>query len=310
MPPGKVAKKPAASKAKGLKAAAKSKVAARAKAVGGGDTKGSKYESVDALWEQELKGEKGRDGWYAKGESYWNGQDASIDGVLGGFAETHGPDIRESKRFLELLRRSGDLAVGAGDGSALDCGAGIGRVTAGLLRDQFGQVDLVEPNQRLLSKAVSDMEGDVRVRNFTCCPLQKMQIADEDYDVIWAQWVLLYLPDDDLVAFFERCKRMLRSGGLICVKENVVNNGGKFMVDREDNSISRTDEQYKAVFERAGLRLVHQMQQTCWPSHLVPVRMYALRPMDNSSVVSSSPPAAAATAGAVARKRPAAAALG
>ena len=30
------------------------------------------------------------------------------------------------------------------------------------------------------------------------------------YDVIWAQWVLLYLTDEDLVAFLQRCKKGLR----------------------------------------------------------------------------------------------------
>eukprot|EP00405_Crypthecodinium_cohnii_P043196 CAMPEP_0206584734 /NCGR_PEP_ID=MMETSP0325_2-20121206/35935_1 /ASSEMBLY_ACC=CAM_ASM_000347 /TAXON_ID=2866 /ORGANISM="Crypthecodinium cohnii, Strain Seligo" /LENGTH=298 /DNA_ID=CAMNT_0054092021 /DNA_START=34 /DNA_END=926 /DNA_ORIENTATION=- len=245
----------------------------------GGDTHGSKYESVEALWEAELKDETSRNKWYAQGEKYWKGQDASIDGVLGGFAQTHGPDIRESKRFIQWVRDRGDLVLPKGSGSVLDCGAGIGRVTAHLLREQFGTVDLIEPNRRLLDKAAADMEGDVKVRNFKWAPLQDMEVADEDYDVIWAQWVLLYLPDDDLVNFFKRCQRMLHPDGLIFVKENVVKPGGSFVVDREDNSISRTDGQYKAVFERAGLRVLHEMVQTCWPTHLIPVRMYALKPM-------------------------------
>ena len=33
--------------------------------------------------------------------------------------------------------------------------------------------------------------------------------AECRYDTIWAQWVLLYLTDDDLVSFFERCKKGL-----------------------------------------------------------------------------------------------------
>ena len=33
------------------------------------------------------------------------------------------------------------------------------------------------------------------------------------YDTIWAQWVLLYLTDDDLVLFLERCKKGLTRRG-------------------------------------------------------------------------------------------------
>jgi protein N-terminal methyltransferase len=42
------------------------------------------------------------------------------------------------------------------------------------------------------------------------------------YDVIWVQWVLGHLPDDDFVAFFKRCKLGLAPNGFICVKENAL----------------------------------------------------------------------------------------
>merc|ERR1719162_2093729 len=106
--------------------------------------------------------------------------------------------------------------------------------------------------------------------------------------MIWAQWVLLYLPDDDLVAFLERCTAGLRRQGLICIKENVVL-AGKWVLDKEDNSIARTDKQMKAIFEKAGLQLVHELQQTCWPTDLIPVMMYALRPVTADAAVQKKP---------------------
>ncbi len=40
--------------------------------------------------------------------------------------------------------------------------------------------------------------------------------------MIWVQWVLGHLPDDDFVAFFKRCKLGLAPNGFICVKENAL----------------------------------------------------------------------------------------
>ena len=51
-------------------------------------------------------------------------------------------------------------------------------------------------------------------------PLQKWTPEAGHYDVIWCQWVLGHLTDDDLVAFFKRCAKGLAPGGLIFVKEN------------------------------------------------------------------------------------------
>lgn len=36
--------------------------------------------------------------------------------------------------------------------------------------------------------------------------LQDFCPEPEKYDVIWAQWVLIYLNDDDLIKFFKNCK--------------------------------------------------------------------------------------------------------
>jgi len=241
---------------------------------GGEDTEGHSYTSIADMWSAELAGDEGRRSWYAKATSHWQAQDASIDGVLGGYPETNGPDLRESRRFLELLGRAEGPPC---FGTVLDCGAGIGRVSRGLLAHLFAKVDLVEPNERLLG-AVRDGAPCPRLDRLIACPLQQFRPEAGRYDVIWAQWVLLYLPDDDLVQFLERCRDTLRGDGMICCKDNVVLDGA-WVIDREDNSIVRTDEQYKAIFRRAGLEVLHEMKQTCWPPQLLPVKMYALRPV-------------------------------
>lgn len=242
----------------------------------GTDTSGRKFANVEEMWSKEVADEKARSSWYDKGASYWSGQEANLRGIMGGYPETSAPDLRESKGFLKLLR---DTPTPPVFGTVLDCGAGIGRVTSGLLLHEFQIVDLVEPNERLLAAAQKEIT-DKRAERFMVSTLQNFRPEPQRYDVIWAQWVLLYLPDDDLVDFLNRCKVGLKnSSGVIIVKENVVINGD-FLVDTEDCSISRTDALYKAVFERAGLRVLHELKQACWPKDLIPVKMYALRPVE------------------------------
>jgi len=238
----------------------------------GEDTDGRKYKHIDEMWGSELAGEEGRKSWYSGAADYWHAREATVDGVLGGYAETNGPDLRESRRFLELLQKTPGARRFE---RVLDCGAGIGRVTSGLLMNVFDSVDLVEPNKKLLEAAKAEIT-DPRAELFINEPLQDVRPQADRYDVIWAQWVLLYLPDDDLLQFLQRCRSAIRPGGFICVKENVVLDG-EWMVDKEDNSISRTDEQYKAIFDRAGLSLFRELKQTCWPPDLIPVKMYALK---------------------------------
>lgn len=249
----------------------------------GEDTIGTKYKDVDELWGSELAGEEGRTNWYEGAADYWEARDATVDGVLGGYPETSGPDLRESRRFLELLQKTPGARRFE---RVLDCGAGIGRVTSGLLLDVFERVDLAEPNKKLIEAARAEIT-DPRAELFINEALQDVRPQADRYDVIWAQWVLLYLPDDDLCQFLQRCRSAIRPGGFICVKENVVLDG-EWMVDKEDNSISRTDAQYKAIFDRAGLSLFHELKQACWPPDLVPVKMYALKvatEADRKSVV-------------------------
>ena len=61
----------------------------------------------------------------------------------------HHCDIDTSINFLEKFKDS------IGHGRALDCGAGIGRVTKYFLAPRFDKVDLIEPSPVLIEKAKS-----------------------------------------------------------------------------------------------------------------------------------------------------------
>lgn len=76
-------------------------------------------------------------------------------------------------------------------GVALDCGAGIGRITKRLLLPLFRTVDLVDVTQEFLDKAKTYLgEEGKKVDNYFCCGLQDFNPQPSRYDVIWIQWVI------------------------------------------------------------------------------------------------------------------------
>lgn len=55
-------------------------------------------ESPEELWKS-IEDNKERD-WYNQSVAYWDKQEASYNGVLGGFEHVSEPDIAESRKFL------------------------------------------------------------------------------------------------------------------------------------------------------------------------------------------------------------------
>lgn len=115
----------------------------------------------DSFWSTQLS-KQSREEWYQKAIDYWHKQPSTVNGVLGGFGQTSGPDLRESKRLLQLLAGKKTCCGGSSSeqaspefafGSVLDCGAGIGRISEGLLLEQFERVEVLEPCENLIEEA-------------------------------------------------------------------------------------------------------------------------------------------------------------
>ncbi len=59
---------------------------------------------LQQLWQQ-VENTEGMDaGWYNKAVEYWDKQEASYDGVLGGFGHVSEVDVRDSEQFLKKAR--------------------------------------------------------------------------------------------------------------------------------------------------------------------------------------------------------------
>jgi protein N-terminal methyltransferase len=104
------------------------------------------------------------------------------------------------------------------------------------------------------------------------------------YDLIYNQWCLNHLTFESLVRYFASLIPLLAKGGWIIVKENLsteVSGGDTFW--EEDSSVARSDGNWRASFDKAGLKVVATQLQTGFPKQLglLPVRMYALRPVEH-----------------------------
>eukprot|EP00128_Syssomonas_multiformis_P015437 Colp12_sorted_trinity150504_noHs@833 len=238
----------------------------------GVDTEGGDYNDISEMWDKEVKTGDPNKIWYGAANKYWEKVPTTINGMLGGFGYVSSIDVEASRDFIANFLPGGKMARTEAK-RALDCGAGIGRVTKKFLLPIFDRVDLVEQCPNFVEKAKTYVESD-RVENFFCTGLQNFTPEPARYNVIWCQWVLGHLTDDDLVAFFQRVKQGLVPGGLICVKENNTKQG--FMLDKDDHSVTRSDSMLKAIFERAGLKLLLDEVQPKFPKQLFPVKMYAL----------------------------------
>ncbi|KAF1888513.1 hypothetical protein Lal_00011286 [Lupinus albus] len=229
--------------------------------INGVDSDGRQFNTADDMWKEHTGESKKKFEWYNDAVTYWKGVDASVNGVLSGFGIVNETDISGSEEFLKILlskhfhvhNRHQPLV-------ALDCGSGIGRVTKNLLIRYFNEVDLVEPVSHFLEAARETLAIEYQTNSelhkavhFYSLPLQEFTPITGRYDVIWIQWCIGHLTDDDFISFFNRAKAGLKSGGLFILKENTATSG--FVVDNEDRSVTRSDSYFKTLFSRCGLHI-------------------------------------------------------
>ncbi|KFY45946.1 hypothetical protein V494_00703 [Pseudogymnoascus sp. VKM F-4513 (FW-928)] len=219
---------------------------------------------------------------HAASIEYWAGINADVDGMLGGFPHVSRVDLQGSRALMAKLgvlagRKEGDAKP---LGRAVDCGAGIGRITRGLLLSLAEKVDIVEPIQKF-TDALADVEGVGEVYNVG---LELWKPASGAvYDLIWNQWCVGHLTDLQLVGYLRRCGEALRREeggkvtGWVVVKENLTSEEDVY--DETDSSVTRTEEKFKELFKEAGLKIVRTELQRGFPRELYPVRSWALQPM-------------------------------
>lgn len=217
-------------------------------------------------------------GFYTNAQQYWSNIEPTLDGMLGGLSVIDTADVKGSSRFLNELFK---MKPAPAANRALDCGAGIGRVTKNLLINYFEIVDLVEQDENFVRKAHDYLSVDgkfiEKVGSINNVGLQNFTPADDTYDVIWCQWVLGHLTDEDLCEFFKRCTNGLTKNGCIVIKENFTSTDD-FCIDSVDSSVTRSIRITKGILDSVNLRIVKIVKQENFIQGLFPVYTIACKP--------------------------------
>ncbi|PQE22255.1 putative methyltransferase protein [Rutstroemia sp. NJR-2017a WRK4] len=208
---------------------------------------------------------------HADAIAYWESIGADVNGMLGGFPHISRVDLQGSKNFMGKLGIKGKTLE-----RVVDCGAGIGRITNGLLVHLAETVDIVEP----ITKFTSVLRDQPGIGTIYSVGLEAWSPPPEvRYDLIWNQWCLGHLTDAQLVEYLVKCGNVLKEGGYVIVKENMSTHlEGKDEFDQVDNSVTRADQSFRKIFEKAGLIIKKTELAKGFPAGLCPVRIYALQP--------------------------------
>ncbi|CAH1786264.1 unnamed protein product [Owenia fusiformis] len=211
---------------------------------------------------------------YEDAKSYWQTVPPTVDGMLGGFARISTTDIAGSNKFLRSFIKGPKAKTKTR--CVVDCGCGIGRITKRLLLQYFDKVDMVEQDTKFITEARTFLgDGAKKVDNFFNCGLQDFEPVAERYDVIWCQWVLGHLSDDDFVQFFRRCREGLAEDGVIIIKENVTGcHSPEF--DKQDSSFTRPKSALVELINKSGCTIIKQEKQKNFPKSIFDVWMFAL----------------------------------
>ena len=251
----------------------------------GQDSLGNRYPSIKAMWHEMLANQDKQVPaqshpsspqkleWYNKAVHYWdNAKREDYNGVLGGFEDVHVVDIPDSKQLIEKLK-----SRGMGLDAALDCGAGVGRVSEHLFLHYFKRVDLMEPSKNLLDKARENLQNKNGVGTFYLKGMEDFNY-ERKYNLVWLQWVVGHLTDNDLLRFLEKTKNNLLPGGYLVFKDNATSEHYGFYVDREDNTVARSLPYFHRIFEKAGYEVDLEERMEGLPIICMPTMKFVLKP--------------------------------
>lgn len=233
------------------------------------DTDATSESSLDP---EEMK--QAREAFFDDAQTYWSSVAPTVDGMLGGFGNISFIDIRGSLSYLNEVFK---MKPPPARRYALDCGAGIGRVTKHLLLPVFEKVDLVEQNTHFTDSVPSYIGSTPKLGKVFNQGLQDFAPETGKYDVIWSQWVLGHLPDVDLVSFFQRCIKGLNRNGVMIIKENITS-ADTVEVDKVDSSVTRPLVLLKSLLIKSGMRIIKITKQNNFPAGIFPVYMITVKP--------------------------------
>lgn len=136
--------------------------------------------------------------------------------------------------------------------SVLELGAGIGRFT-GELAKKAGQLIALDFIESAIKKNEST-NGHHKNVNFMCADVTSpdLNFAEDSLDLIFSNWLLMYLSDNEVVNLVERMVKWLKVGGHIYFRESCFHQSGDHK--RKNNPTHyREPRYYTKVFKECHL---------------------------------------------------------
>lgn len=153
-------------------------------------------------------------------KSYWieHSKDLTVEAMM---LDSKASDLDKEERpeILSLLPPYKGNYV-------LELGAGIGRFT-GELAKEAGHVMALDFIENVIKKNES-INGHLKNVSFVCADVTSpdLNIEPESVDLIFSNWLLMYLSDSEVVKLVERMVKWLKVGGYIFFRESCFHQSG------------------------------------------------------------------------------------
>mmetsp|Transcript_33361 Transcript_33361/g.41024 ORF Transcript_33361/g.41024 Transcript_33361/m.41024 type:complete len:263 (-) Transcript_33361:176-964(-) len=226
--------------------------------------------------------------WYKKVDVYWKNFKPNIKDMLGGMQQKiHKIDVETSiklvKQYCDIkcMKHCKKKDKNINVRYALDCGAGIGRVTQYVLGPMFDKVDICEINKSFCKEYIKRHNKSSFYGNVYNKSLHNFIPTKNKYNCIWFQWVVEHLTDNDLINLLKNCKLALKRNekSVIILKENTCRTH-YFYANKHESSMIRHELLLYKIFKKAGLNVLFVTLQEGFPSDLYPQKIYVLSNAD------------------------------
>lgn len=208
--------------------------------------------------------------WYNLSKARWEATSAEIKSVAGDFKGTHESDVEISCGLISDLIKENNLQTHR----VIDCGAGIGRVTQYVLLNFFSNIDILERDEKFIKYCRKNFANNKSIANIYHESLESFKYSN-NYDLIWIQWCVEELMDDDLTNFLIRSKNALNKNGLIVLKENIISDGRAFW--QSIHQKIRSPELFAKIIKDCDLEIIKYYVQKDNLNEILDVGIFVLR---------------------------------
>ena len=199
-------------------------------------------------------------------KEYWAQQKPTIQGMLLN-PNAEQIDREDQREILAALPDWHDLRV-------LELAAGIGRFTTSLAQGAKEVVAVDFTESFIEQNRVENQHNDYVT--LLCNNVMELDFAPASFDLVFSNWLFMYLVDDDILTLSERMQHWLAPNGWLFFRESCITNSkGELSKGNGNISSYRSPKFYEDIFlkqfemKRAGFvsiysEIYHHENQKYW----------------------------------------------